>query len=685
MNWRLRPTLTSGTEIALMTYDVQIRYNVQIPVRDGITLSANLFLPVPNKPDERFPAILEMIPYRKDGWRFSTDHALMTYFAERGYVGCRLDVRGTGSSRGIAYDEYTIEETQDGYDVVEWLAAQAWCNGNVAMWGISYGGFTSIQVAMLQPPSLKAIIPVYATDDRYTDDVHYLGGCKTVSEMAQYAVSQVAMNALPPRTDYLGAEWATLWRERLEETPPWLIQWLRHQHDGPYWRNGSLAPNYDQLQCAMLLIGGWNDGYVNAVWRMMEHCTAPRKAIIGPWVHQLPHYAYPGPTIDWLHESVRFLDYWLKGIENGVMAEPAITYYQWEYTEPEPFPVRLNGQWRQTATYPMAGTEKQVLYLGSATLATAPAEQMAQDHYLHRPTVGIHGSLCYGGGAEPNGLARDLRPDEAQSLIYTSAPLAEPLAILGFPQVRLHLQSTAPVAHVVVRLTDVAPDGTSTQVSVGVLNLTHRDSHTDPQALDAVQIYPIELTLRATGYQFLPGHCIRLSVAGAWWPVIWPSPYLADNYLYRGGRYDSQLILPTVPYATPFQRPPVKETAPVLREIGTSKGDSPTWQIVDDVLNHAVTVKVYGGGETLLPNGIRIFDSERLEMTAYRHDPARVLLYNEVLYQLDEHGYHCEVRTSGTTRSTERDFHLDIQLRVLLNGNPFFEKTWLESFPRRLL
>ncbi|MCB0107004.1 MAG: hypothetical protein KDE53_13880, partial [Caldilineaceae bacterium] len=139
---------------------------------------------------------------------------------------------------------------------------------------------------------------------------------------------QVAMNALPPRTDYLGAEWATIWRERLEETPPWLIQWLKHQCDGPYWRNGSLAPDYARIDCAMMLIGGWNDGYVNAVLRMMEHCTAPRKAMIGPWVHQLPHNAYPGPTIDWLHECVRFLNFWLKGIENQVMEEPAIVYYQ---------------------------------------------------------------------------------------------------------------------------------------------------------------------------------------------------------------------------------------------------------------------------------------------------------------------------------------------------------------------
>src|SRR5262245_32884717 len=141
-------------------YAVEIRYDVRIPVRDGLALSANLFLPVAQEAGERFPAILEMIPYRKDDWRYCFDHQLMSYFAQRGYVGCRLDVRGTGSSPGLARDEYTPEETQDGYDAVEWLAAQPWCNGNVGMWGISYGGFTAIQVAMLRPPALKAVVPV---------------------------------------------------------------------------------------------------------------------------------------------------------------------------------------------------------------------------------------------------------------------------------------------------------------------------------------------------------------------------------------------------------------------------------------------------------------------------------------------------------------------------------------------
>ncbi|MFL5712513.1 MAG: CocE/NonD family hydrolase, partial [Chloroflexota bacterium] len=178
-------------------HEVETAWDVRIPARDGIELSANLWLPLLPTGDP-VPAILEMIPYGKDNWRRNADIARGTYFAERGYALCRVDVRGTGSSGGVALDEYTEAETLDGYDAVEWLAAQPWCSGAVGMWGISYGAFTSIQVAKLRPPHLRAIVPVQGTDDRYRTDVHYIGGCVTVSELSQYAVSQVAMNAMPP-------------------------------------------------------------------------------------------------------------------------------------------------------------------------------------------------------------------------------------------------------------------------------------------------------------------------------------------------------------------------------------------------------------------------------------------------------------------------------------------------------
>lgn len=680
-------------------YTVTTHHHLQISARDGTLLSVKLWLPDPQSPDERFPAILEMIPYRKDDWRFIADEQRMSYLAQRGYVCCRLDVRGTGSSLGIAYDEYTTAETQDGYDVVEWLATQPWSNGNVGMWGISWGGFAAIQVAMLQPPHLKAIVPMYATDDCYTDDVHYIGGCMVVSEFAQYAASQIGMNALPPMPCHFSDDWQRLWRERLEQTPPWILTWLRHQTDGDYWRRGSLAPHYDRIQCALYQIAGWHDGYVDSALRMHYLCSAPRKTLIGPWVHTPPDSAAPGPNLDWLHEMVRFFDYWLKGIDNDVMAEPTLVVFRREYTTPGAFVQELAGDWvgvggigsweggevRGKAPHlPTSPSPYLELFLTTTNLTPHPSPLENSLSYPHRPTLGTQSSLCWGGGAGPNGLGRDLRPDEALSLTFTSEPLTEAIDLLGFPEVLLYLQCSAPVAHVVVRLTDVAPDGTSAQVSAGVLNLTHRHSHAEPEAIDPDEIMAVQLKLRATCYRFAPGHRIRVSVASAYWPVIWPSPYPGTNQLHCGATTPSQIRLPLLTRQATMQPPAMKATAPDLIEVGSYQPVEPVWQMTEDVIAGTRHVHIYDGDEQWLPNGDRIFTAERLQMRVSEQNPADVRFSSAVVYRLQTGNHQISVQADMVIQSNETHFHTDIALQVWLDEKPFFERNWRESIERQL-
>ena len=339
-------------------FEVTVDWDARIPARDGVELSANIWRPIPRPeaPEERFPAILELIPYGKDNWRRAADMTRGEWFAARGYVLCRVDVRGTGSSGGVALDEYTADETRDGYDAVEWLADQPWCDGGVAMWGISYGGFTAIQVAALRPPHLRAIVPVMATDDRYLDDVHYRGGCVTVSELSQYAVSQVAMNAMPPDATFRGASWRDEWLARLEATPPWLFAWLRHQTDGPYWRQGSLAPDYDAIEAAIFNIGGWNDSYVDPAFRMQARCAAPSRTIVGNWLHSWPHDAQPGPNLDELHEIDRFFDRHLRGNDNGWDTEPPVVWFEREFAPARAVSRQWPGRWRAAVAYPHPAT-----------------------------------------------------------------------------------------------------------------------------------------------------------------------------------------------------------------------------------------------------------------------------------------------------------------------------------------
>ncbi len=685
-------------------FDVEVDWDARIVVRDGTELSANIWRPVAGDDGaRRFPAILEMIPYGKDNWRRTVDMTRGEWFAARGFALCRLDVRGTGSSDGIALDEYTAEETLDGYDAVEWLAAQPWSNGAVGMWGISYGGFTSIQVAALHPPHLRAIVPVMATDDRYLDDVHYRGGCVTVSELSQYAVSQVAMNAMPPDAAFRGRRWRDEWRTRLEATPPWLFAWLRHQTDGPYWRQGSLAPDYAAIEVPIFNIGGWHDSYVDPAFRMQARCPAPSHTLVGTWVHSWPHSAEPGPNLDDLHEIARFFARHLDGVENGWEDEPAVVWYEHEYAPPIAFPSSLPGRWRATSAFPHPATTSRTWAFGEGSLDEGAVGASGSDTFRHRPTTGTRGALSWGAGEAPNGLARDLRPDESAGPTYTSEPLAAPLEVLGVPEVVVHLEVDAPVAMLSVRLSDVAPDGTSALVSAGVLNLTHRRSHADPEPLRPGVVEQVEIPLRTAGYRWLAGHRLRVAVASSLWPVLWPSPHPATLRVHRGPATPSRLVLQVVPPAGADGDLPVpafKTDPPDLSwpspeaadGAGPAASDPPQWLIEEDVLDGSTTVRFHDGGEEIVPDGRRLYAAESIRMTAWDEDPARVELDADVVYrwqerEVDRDGEltRIEIRAVSRQRSTVSDFDLSVQLEVDVDDHRFFERRWEEHIPRQLV
>jgi len=434
---------------------MRIERNVRVPMRDGARLAADLFRPDAAGP---LPAVVEYHPYRKDDMsvpRNGPHH----YFAEHGYVSVRLDVRGTGASEGTTTDEYPLQEQLDGYDAIEWIARQPWCDGNVAMFGSSYSGFTALQVALHRPPHLKAIVPIYATDDRYSDDCHYVGGAlRMYYDVGFYATRMVAWNALPPTSEGLEDDWERIWREHLEGSRPYLLTWLAHQADDPYWRPASVAGQVEKIACPVFLIGGWRDGYPNPPLRLFERLRVPRRLLIGPWDHARPDAATPGPRIDYLHEVVRWLDHWLKGRDTGVLREPPAAVYMQRYDAPRPDRRLTSGEWRWLPEWPPPGQRSRALFLapeGGLAAEPPPHQEVAELRYV--PTVGVAGGLWSGGLAV--GLPEDQRADEASSLVFTSQPLVAPVEVLGRPRAVLHAASTAPVAAFVVKLCDVAPDG----------------------------------------------------------------------------------------------------------------------------------------------------------------------------------------------------------------------------------
>ncbi|MEO8469836.1 MAG: CocE/NonD family hydrolase, partial [Chloroflexota bacterium] len=526
--------------------------------------------------------------------------------------------------------------------------------------------------------------------------------CATASELTQYAVSQVASNALPALPARDGEDWQAAWLERLEQTPVWLVPWLEHQTDGPYWRQGSLAPGYDRIEAAILLFGGWMDSYVDPVFRMLERCTAPRRAIVGNWSHEFPDDGYPGPGVGWHHEMIRFFDHWLKGTTNGVMDEPALTWFQRDAAPPEAFPVSWPGRWRASAGPLPAhgGPAAMHLFLAGGTeplrgtLRADEAAQAGSSTFPHRATTGTHGALSWGAGGAPNGLARDIRPDESGVPTYTSLPLEAPLEILGIAAAELEVSTSMSVASLVVRLSDVAPDGTSSQVTMGILNLTHRESHADPVPLNPGQRTRVSVPLRAAGYRFAVGHRIRISIASSCWPVIWPSPesgWLRIHHGHEpsGGRVPrdpvSHLVLPIAPGSDDAPVPAFQTVLPEMDAVGHGSEDIPRWRITDDVLTGSVTVSTHDGGETVLEGGERLYTAESHELRASDADPARATMSSTIRYVLERDGHRVEIDVDGETTSDKRAFELDIHLMVRLDGTVFFERRTDRTIPRNLV
>ena len=521
---------------------VRVVRHVWVPMRDGVHLSARLWLPEAAGSDP-VPAILEYIPYRKDDATLPSDDPRHRYLAGHGYACVRVDLRGSGDSEGILRDEYLPQEQDDAEDVLIWLEQQPWCTGRVGMIGISWGGFNGLQVAARRPPQLDCVISLCSTDDRYADDVHYLGGCVLGADMLSWASTMLAYNARPPDPGIVGDRWRAMWLERLRETPRYIEAWLAHQRRDAFWKQGSVCEDYTALTCPVYMVGGWNDGYTNAIPRFLAGYGGPRKGLIGPWSHNYPERGVPGPAIGFLQECLRWFDHWLKGRETGIMDEPLLRVWMQEPVPPAPCHPERPGRWVAEREWPSPAIDVHVLAIGARGLGLADEV----DAELSCPGFERHGldagTWCpYGGPADE---PPDQRDEDARSLCLTSEPLSERLELLGRPVAVLELTADRPLALVAVRLCDVAPDGTSHLITRGVLNLAHRDSHEHPTAVPAGERIVTRVELNVLGQAVPAGHRLRLAVASTYWPWAWPSPEAVALTLHTAG--ESRLELPVRP------------------------------------------------------------------------------------------------------------------------------------------
>ncbi|QKC99988.1 CocE/NonD family hydrolase [Mesorhizobium sp. NZP2298] len=660
--------------------------NVWIPLPDGTRLAAKIWLPEYAASDP-VPAIIDYIPYRKRDGTAQRDESIFRYFASHGYASIRLDIRGTGDSDGLFEDEYVKQEQDDAVDAIDWITQQAWCSGKVGMIGISWGGFSALQVAARRPKGLKAIITHCSTDDRYADGGQHMGGC-ILTDTVSWGTTCFVMMSQSPDPEIVGKErWHSMWMERLENARPTMTDWLTHQRRDDFWKHGSVCEDYGAIDCAVFAVGGWGDGFSNAVFRLLSSLDAPRKGLIGPWGHKYPHVGVPGPAIGFLQECVRWWDHWLKGEDTGIMQEPMLRSWMLDSVEPAAHYDERPGHWVADPNWPSPHVSPRICRMGLGRLSQQPLPEATLE-ISSPPTVGIAGGewcpYALGGVGPEHPL--DQRLDDGGSLIFDSELLTEATPILGAPVIELEISCDKPSAILAARLSDVRPSGEVTRVTYGLLNLSHRDGHQDLQPMEAGKSYRIRLAMDEIGYTFPPGHRIRLAISTVYWPIALPAPeratltvQAAASHLHLPIRMpqssDIDLRAFDAPEASAPMATTVLKTGNVERFIRT------------DLVSGGVslTVKRDDGLVRLDPIGTVVGHEKQLIYSVAENDPSTVR--TEVYERFDRGRGAWQTTVQGRTvlTATKSDFHLQVDFDAFENGERIFCKSWSEKIPRDLV
>jgi putative CocE/NonD family hydrolase len=640
-----------------------------IVMPDGCRLSARVWMPA-DADEKPVPAILEHLPYRKRDGTTYRDALTHPYFAGHGYASIRVDMRGNGDSEGLMEDEYSEQELQDACDVIAWAAAQPWCNGNVGMMGISWGGFNSLQVAAKQPPALKAVITLCSTADRYADDIHYKGGC-LLGENAGWAATMLSYSSRPPDPALAGDNrWRDMWVSRLEHEPHLAPLWLKHQHRDAYWKRGSVCEDFSAIKAAVLSIGGWHDGYRNTVANLVANIEAPVKGIVGPWIHKYPHYAAPEPRIGFLQEALRWWDRWLKGLDTGVENDPAYRAWLMDGVRPARWHDRRPGRWVAEAEWPSPRIRTKSIELLAPESAPVPVASTQ--------TCGLAGGEYFPFTFGPE-LPGDQRADDALSICFDQPPLGQALDILGAPVLTLRLSADQHQANICVRLCDVAPDGASELISYGVLNLTHRLSHEHPMPIETGKPFEVRVVLDQCAYRVPAGHRLRVAISTAYWPTIWPSPRAATLKLEM-----AVLDLPTRPPAAGDEVSfPLPEAATPWRTETLRPANSERNVIVDQKTGMTTLAILDDFGEVRdLDHGLVNGSVVRETWSIHPDDPLSAKMETHWTQTLSRGDWSVRTETFSRMSSDAEAFHLTARIEAYEGEQLVFERDFIDVIPR---
>ncbi|MEM1200260.1 MAG: CocE/NonD family hydrolase [Pseudomonadota bacterium] len=644
--------------------------HVSIEMPDGVRLAARLWLPH-GAAEAPVPAIFEIIPYRKGDMVRARDERNHPYFAAHGYACLRVDMRGSGDSEGLMGDMYEPNELADTRHVIEWIASQPWCTGRVGMFGTSWGGTAGLQASVDAPEALKAVIAVCATHDRYEDDIHHMGGC-LLTDSIEWGATLPAILASPPCAETVGPQWWEMWQERLEHLAFPLEAWMREEARGAYWRHGSARFNADRISAPILAIGGWSDRYSNSVMSLAAARPDQVWGIVGPWSHHYPDVGDPGPAMDFQKVALEWWDHWLKAPEPEVPAWPKLRVWLREYDEPAYAIVRRNGRWIQSEP---AEQQWQAHLSDGALIEDVPADQKSAEVAVpHDLRVGqCAGDTGYFG--RYGGLPLDQGADDAHALCYETPALSEDVNLYGAAEVMLRVSADAPRAQLGLRLSDVAPDGTVCRVAFAIRNLALDDM------LDGAPDTQIAvIRFHTTAYRFKAGHKIRLSLAGSYWPLVWPAPQASEISLREGA---STLSLPVLTGAPDAQLPEpdekaqpvlhtVLEAQPLERSIDEAEDGSliSSWHQPSTRVKHHATNSTFGY-ETSAHHQV------------HKDDPLSARSRFDHSMEFERPDGVARVRSFAEVRCDAESFHVSGEVRVSWNDEEIFVRQWAPSIKRR--
>jgi len=659
--------------------------NAWITLSDGCRLALRLWLPE-DAQLRPVPAILEYIPYRKRDFMRRRDEGMHRWFAGNGYAALRVDMRGSGESDGVMHDEYLAQEQDDAIEVIDWIARQPWCSGQVGMMGKSWGAYNSLQVAARRPAALKAIIAVMGTDDRFAECIHYSGGCLLNDNFWWGCIMQV-FNARPPDPQIVGEGWRDLWLQRLEAERFWPEIWLEHQRLDSYWKHGSVCFDYDTIACPVWFWGGWADLYRDTPLRLAGNLRVPHKVTVGPWAHLYPHEGIPAPAVGFLQEALRWWDHWLKGLDRGVLQEPAHQFYMMDSVRAAPYYAERTGRWVAETEWPSPRMLQRAFAINADGLGASAAPERALS--LASPQSTGLASGEWGSFAVPGDLPGDQRLDAFGSLEFDTEPMSERLEILGNVRATLELAADRPQAFVAVRLIDVAPDGSAALVARGFLNLTQRDGRETPQALVQGQRYRVDVQLTGTAYAFPAGHRIRLALSNAYWPILWPSPEAVTLTVFTGV---SQLLLPVrtpEPGAAACGPNPEPVSAAQSPVTVLRKGRVERSVNVDQI-SQEVSHRLYIDGGVFGDWGKFRLDDIGMEMghvferiySIKPDDPNSARAVMTQSYDMGRGGWQVKIDAGAEMNSTPSLFELKSWIEAYEDGTSVFRRDWTRRIPR---